>query len=311
MLARPPLLRRLVHPTEARLVVQLGEREEVVLGQYQRAASALNVDEVARLGLIVTRRASGGPAALFGPGSLHVALSLPRSDALVACTPEQLVNRHVRPLLRALGRLGLPAHYFGRDWVSAAKRPVAWIGYAELADGASWVEALLGVRHPFALPPELDGYSPRSEPWFLGKGPTTLEEALGRRFDEGEVRAAILEAYHEAFGELASGAWSREELRPDARDFRPRWDALCEVGIGFIGASAGPTPEVGGDLLACAEVIDALSRAMAELGPAPSAEQVAAAVCGAMELGTVVGVKDKASIARVMLDAFRARAKGQ
>lgn len=302
-------LRRLVHPSEPRFAVRAGEREELVLGQFQRARSALCLDEVAARRLAVTRRASGGPAVLFGPGSLHVALSLPRPEALVACTPRQLVNRYVRPLLRGLGRLGLAAHYFGRDWVTAAKRPVAWIGYATLADGASWVEALVAVDHPFELPRELDGYPAREGAWFLGKPPATLGEVLGRPVSSGEVADAITGAYHAAFGELAPGAWTSAALRPEAHDERPAWDALVEEAIGFIGASAGPSPGLGGDLLACAEVADALSRAMSELAPAPPEAAIAQALQRATALGVVDGVKDHTSIARAMGEAFAAHAR--
>jgi lipoate-protein ligase A len=308
MTDHPHPLHGLVHPTEPRLAIASGEREEVVLGQFQRARSALRLDEVAARGLTVTRRTSGGPAVLFGPGSLHVALSLPRPDALVSCTPRQLVNRYVRPLLRGLGRLGCAAHYFGRDWVTAAKRPVAWIGYAELGDGRSWVEALVAVQHRFDLPSELDGYPARQNDWFLGKAPITLEDVLGRSVSADEVQSAITGAYHAAFGELGAGTWTHDELRPEVHDERPAWDAVIEEAIGFIGASAAPSPGVGGDFLAGAEVVEALTRAMTELGPAPSDDAIASAIQRAVELGTMEGMKDHGSIARAMREAFRVAA---
>ncbi len=298
-------VRDLTHPSEPRLAVLGVGSEELVLGAFQRAASALRPDAVAARGLLVTRRASGGPALLAGPGSLHLALSLPRHDALVACAPSQIVNRYVRPLLGGLARLGAKAHYFGRDWVSAAHRPVAWIGFAHGAGGRTLVEAIVAVSHPFALPAELEGYPARAADPFLGKAPATLEEVVGARLDLDEAASAIAAAYHAAYGPIAAGAWTGADLRPPAADDRPPWDALVEEAIGFVGAARAPADapalDVGGDLLASEEVIEALGR-LGALAAAPPAE-LDEAVRAAARRGVIEGVRDLRSIARVVVAA--------
>ena len=75
-----------------------------------------------------------------------------RVDALVACDESRLVNRYVRPLLRALTKVGATAHFFGRDWVSVAGRPVAWVGFAHDAGTRRTVfEAVVAVGAPYVV----------------------------------------------------------------------------------------------------------------------------------------------------------------
>ncbi len=93
--------------------------EATVLGAFERGSSE-------GAGGLVVRRGSGGPRVRVGPGTLHVALSLVRPDALEPCDVRRIVNRAVRPLLRAVTKTAALAHYFGRDWVSVAHRPVGW-----------------------------------------------------------------------------------------------------------------------------------------------------------------------------------------
>jgi hypothetical protein len=201
---------------EPRLGVFVIERGERVLGAFARRASA--GDDV---GLVVTRRLSGGPPVVAPAGTVHLVLALPTPDALVPdADAARLVNRYVRPLLRALGRMGVPGRYFGRDTVVAAKQSVAWVGFAHHAgSGASVVEAFV---------------------------PTERTEAMAR---------AIEAAYREAYGEIA-----RLEGAPRHVDTDDRPPFLSEraVPIGVIGAGNGP---IGGDLLASVEVVEAANAA--------------------------------------------------
>src|SRR5687767_6396512 len=137
----------IVDPHLPRLGLRALAEPALVLGAFQRAASAIRLVEG---GPPLVRRHSGGPTIAAGPGTLHLWLSLPRPDALVPCDAPRLLNRYVRPLLRGLSKLGAPAIYGGRDWVSVARRPVAWVGFAhDEASGASLVEAFIALERPF------------------------------------------------------------------------------------------------------------------------------------------------------------------
>ena len=113
------------------------EEEAVVLGAAQRAARVVDLDACRAAGVRVVRRATAGTAALLAGRSLWLTLALPHVAALVPdATARSLLNRNVRPLLEGLRGLGFPAAYFGREWVSVAKRPAAVLGFDALPEGA-------------------------------------------------------------------------------------------------------------------------------------------------------------------------------
>lgn len=302
------MIRPRIDPATARLSLVAATRRECVLGAHQRAASAVRTDALAAQGYALTRRASGGPAVLVDEGTLHLTLSLPRHDALTDCPRDKLQNRYVRPLLRALRRLGLRASYFGRDWISAGKLPVAWIGSALYDDGAAWVEAIMPLAHPFALPAELDAYPPRALDPFLGSSPTTLGAALGRPIGLDELTGTIVAEYTSAYGPIASGDPTNAELRPDADDTRPLWDVVLEEAIGFVGAARTPEPEVGGDLFASERAIRRLSALLgASLGQGPGSDgrMIDDAVRAVFREEVIDGVRDARTVTRAIVDLVR------
>src|SRR5687768_9693945 len=98
----------------AELVIATPAEEAILLGAFQRSSE---VDSFYQ-SLPLYRRGSGGAAARIGPGTVWLRLALKRPDALVDATAPRLMNRYVRPLLRALTKMGAHAHYFDRDWIS-------------------------------------------------------------------------------------------------------------------------------------------------------------------------------------------------
>ena len=137
---------------------------------------------------------------------------LPRIDALVACDAAHIVNRYVRPLLRALAKCGALAHFFGRDWVSVGHRPAAWVGFAhDRESGRAVVESFVARETPFDLAPRAS---------YLGKEPGTLASIVGRAIDEARLADAIaarlrgrVRARHGRSGAAAGGRWRRRRGR--------------------------------------------------------------------------------------------------
>jgi hypothetical protein len=249
--------------------------------------------------LALFRRGSGGPAVRLGPGTVHVALALAHPGALVACDEKRIVNRYVRPLLRALTRVGALAHFFGRDWVSVHHRPAAWVGFAhDATTRRTFFEAFVAVDTPVHV---------GSRTSFLGKTPGTLAEILGKRVEPERVADAIVEAYVAAFG---VGAVELEALPDDVEDDDaprdPPWAATTEEAIGTLGA--GPDARgvfrVGGDLLVSR---DALARLEARL-PSTANDALAALVDETLAAPGVAldGVRSLASVLRV-IEAARGR----
>jgi hypothetical protein len=273
----------------AELTVAVVSDEALLLGAFQRAAG-LPKPEV---GVPVARRGSGGPEVRVGPGTLYVGLALAHPAALVACDEKRVVNRYVRPLLRALTRTGSLAHYFGRDWISVAHRPAGWTGFGhDAATRRTLFEAFVAVRTPFARGDRAS---------FLGRAPGTLEALAGRPVDPDVLMRAVVEAYARdvAFDELP---WVDGSVEGHTTA-DPPWAATLEEAIGTIGAGidAGGTFRVGGDLLVSRDALAALE---ARLALAPDAD-VPAAVDETLAVPGVAldGVRALASVRDVILRA--------
>jgi hypothetical protein len=226
--------------------------EALVLGAFQRGA------QVPR-DLPLVRRGSGGPEVRVGPGTVHVALALASPGALIACDEKRIVNRSVRPLLRALTKVGCLAHFFGRDWVSVNHRPVAWVGFAhDAASRRTLFEAFIAVKTPFHV-------SDRAS--FLGKSAGTLESVGGAPIEPERLVDATVAAYLAAWGAEGREVETPEVL-DEAEDLRadPPWTATCEEAIGTLGA--GPDAHgvfrVGGDLLVSRDALARLETRVAQ-----------------------------------------------
>jgi len=260
-------------PHAAELWISVARDRALLLGAFQRGAGIIRSDGGGSEGDSTLHRGSGGPEVVLARGTLHVALALAEPGALGPCDEKRIVNRLVRPLLRALTKTGYPAHFFGRDWISVLHRPAAWVGFAhDATTRRTLFEAFVAVSTPFAA-------SPRAS--FLGKEPCALEGLLGRSVDTTRLVRAIVDAYVAAFdleavetsppstgdGESVGMAVGGDSA--DADD--PPWAATCEEAIGLLGA--GPDARgvfrVGGDLLVSR---DALARLESRAAYAPKDE---------------------------------------
>lgn len=285
---------------DAELVAAAPSSGAVVLGAFQRATE-LGTMPATSTELPVVRRGSGGAAARVGPGCVWVQLALVRPDALVSCTADKLLNRYVRPLRRALTRVtGHPANYFGRDWISAAHRPVALVGFAhDASSGRCLFEAILAVSAPFAL---------SARPSFLGKEPATLEEIAGRSIEDAMVMEAVASSYRELASE------SREVAPPALASMHravatlePAWLAMRQEAIGTV--ASGPDAEgrlrVGGELMVSRDALARLEELVAALPVDASPEDVGRVVDDALTpRGAVTfGVRSLASVRDVIVEA--------
>lgn len=232
-------------------------------------------------------RGGGGGAISLGPGSVYVALILERASSVVPdADPERIVNRHVRPLLGALTRLGVPAMHGGRDFIASRGTPIAWVGFQHSAEtGRAAFEAIVGVDHPIASEPRRQ---------FRDRAPKSLRE-LGCVYDARVVAERIEAAYRAAYPDLAvdlafvgeadvanggSGEDSERSSEGDEVPTRP----VIQVEVGVVGARRGPDGiDVYGDFYASREVVPRLREGL-RAGLAVDA-CIAAALSGAVLFG--------------------------
>jgi len=311
--SRGALDRSLAHDGEL-VIATLGD-EAVVLGALQRACELGAADDGT---LPLLRRGSCGAEAVVGTGTLWMQLALERSDALVRCEPSRLLNRYVRPLLRALTKVGALAHYFDRDWISAGRRPVAMIAFAhDVGSGRALVEALIAVRTPFAL---------RERASYLGKAPATLVD-VGASVELARLGDAVAEAYGAAYGreivEMADFTADGEDAMSTHADPRadPAWTSTREEAIGIVaaGRDRDGIMRVGGELMVSRDAVTRLESRLARReersGSAKAAVDATAigadvdATLGAPDVA-LVGVRSLTSLRDVLVEASNRSARG-
>ena len=298
------------------------ELAAVALGAYQYPGHALQRDAFSAMALPVLRRRSGGATVWAGAGVIYFALGLHDASALMSCPPGKLLNRNVRGLLAGLRGLGVPTHYFGRDFLSFTTDPGAYVAWDEDAQGRVLIEAFVALDTPFVLPAALGGYPAPREPAFRGKLPTTLRQA-GATQSVPEVLQALADGYGRGFElglepeppsetELTAIAQLRSGSSVDVNDDRGlRWAQPVEEAIGFISAGArldgsGAIADValGGDFFqhrACPEQLRA-----ALIGGPADAQHIGAALdrVYAARPGLIEGVRSLASLRSALLDAL-------
>lgn len=262
----------------------------------------------------VLRRGSGGYPCEVQRGVVWLQLVLRTTHALVPdASIDKLLNRYVRPLSKALTSFAkTPVSYFGRDWISARKQPLGFVGFAHDArTNQAMFEAIVGVTAPIARGEGDDATS------FTGKAHTTLHALASSEAkppDPDEVAKRIAFEYAALAtsaggrlivldGELAAPSPANEE----AGDFA--WSATRPEAIGFVGAgrSAGGQLRVGGTLMASADAMERLEDAVSALGPSASDVAVAEAVDRILGRDAYVfGVRKLTSIRDVILEACAA-----
>lgn len=299
----------------------------IVLGAHQHAPHALRAEALDLLALPVLRRRSGGAAVWAGQGLLYFALGLRDASTLMACPKGKLLNRNVRGLLAGLRSLPVPAHYFGRDFVSFTAEPGAYIGWDEAPDGRVLLECFVALDTPFTLPAGLSGYPERAEPALRGKTPTTLR-AAGARQSGREVLFALAEGYARGWGlEVQADAPAPEELARAAElagqfavDLRApqtlSWSEPHEDAIGFVsaglqldGAGRIAAARVGGDFYQRQRCGPELSRRLAGAAPTPESVGQALDAVYAVEPGAIEGVRSLNTLRSALLDAAQRAAR--
>jgi hypothetical protein len=283
---------------DAELTIAIPTDEAILLGAFQRPSEVLEEPALPRL-----RRGSGGGAARVGPGTIWMQLALAHPGALVPCTPDKLLNRYVRPLLRALTRATrVPARYFGRDWISASHRPIALVSFAhEAVTGKSLFEAIIAVNHSVTL-------SSRSS--FRGRPSATCDEISGRPIDPSAVVETIVDAYAAEATDLqdvgsADVAFATED---DAVVVpAPPWAVIREEAIGTLAAGRDPAGrlEIGGELMASRDAMTRLRDDLAKLPSGATPDDVGRVVDDALTgHGAITfGVRSLASIRDAIVEA--------
>jgi lipoate-protein ligase A len=271
----------------------------VVVGKNQNPWQECRVERLAREGVALARRASGGGAVYHDAGNLNYSLCTPRA----AYAPEA-VHAAVR---RALARCGVPAVRMGRTSLGAEGLKLSGTAFA-LRGGRALFHGTLLVGSDLArlrrmLEPPAAAFASRAVP----SVPSPVANL--RRFAPGLERGALEEALAAEIGAVAGGT-VRDGPGPPAAEIEARaaalrtaawvWDRTPPFAVGAGGdAAEGVTLEVVEGRVARVAgpgaPASALSTALAgaRFEPAALAERAAAAARGGLS------GRDAASLRRV------------
>lgn len=241
------------------------------------------------------RRASGGRSARLTDGSMYCAFFLPRPEqAAPDVNAGNLLNRLLRPLLKALSGMGALAHYFGRDWVAIDKRPAVTVAFAhERNTGRTLIEAFLGVSSSVAVDPEHVSY--------LGKQPDSIERLARRPLDLEELTKRIVHAYAVAYHfEWRDQAWPSGAATELERE--PAWQSTVSEPIGLVGARRDEqgTLHLGGELMMSHDVLRGLTEWLGSARGESEIDEALRACLGGDEVA-MFGLRDASSLKHLVL----------
>jgi lipoate-protein ligase A len=175
------------------------------LGRYHLAPSP----RPGAVAITLLRRHSGGRVAPGGEGFVGATLVLPHRAALVASdplalAPEQVMNRHVRGVLAGLQRLGVSAHYPGRDLITVGGRVIGLVAFEIDAAGSLLFEVVLAVAREWSvLPGLLDAVDPdgvvKATMW-TPDDTTSIAKELGRAVGTEELADQLCNGYQTRMG---------------------------------------------------------------------------------------------------------------
>ncbi len=300
----------------ARLVVVELVGEQVLLGRFQRAASAIHVERCASP---PTRRSGGGRAIHpgRGEGALAVLFALPTSGHFLPAPvgADKILNRYLRGIMAGLG-----AHYFGRDYLSADRRALAIVSQDALTGGAQLIEVVVGITRPLDLPPGLHAYPPHHDPRAAGPPSVTLAELEDPLVTLDQLVDRLARGHARLFGcaperrdvdptlLAAAAAIAPSPIEDEAHVAR---GGLLPVPIGFVEAlvrTDGSTiaeARLRGDLVAPAFAVERLEASLAgcPITLADIGQRVDAAF---RPPAGIIGVTDLSVIARAVFSAAAA-----
>jgi hypothetical protein len=207
----------------------------IALGRFQRHASVLTPR--GRQAQVVHRQ-SGGRAIAIGTGVRAVALSLPHRSWLLGDDPEMLptarfLNQAVRGILSGLTELGCPAHYFGRDFITANQGQAAYLSFDVDGQGRALLECFLGIDAHWSLPSDCNALPLRPLPRGV-PGPVCMESL--QTVNMAQLLDGLGRGYSKRFPVEVTKDDTALKLGAveDGEVELPRWSSLREVSVGFI-----------------------------------------------------------------------------
>jgi len=176
----------------------------VILGRYQSAEEALNIQECRERGLEINRRHTGGGTVLMGPKQLALGFSIPKNYPGVGPSINNIFNNLGGILCEALNNLGIKARFRPKNDIEVNKKKIAGLSASlEERDVAFFHTSLLLdfnfklMLKVFKLP--IKKLSDKHITCFTDRM-TTLRASRHRNVDLPSFQSMVRKAFEERFG---------------------------------------------------------------------------------------------------------------
>jgi lipoate-protein ligase A len=176
----------------------------VVLGRYQSADEAIDVEACRKYGLEINRRHTGGGTVLMGPKALALGFSIPKDYRGVGPSINDVFNNLGGILCKALGKYGVKARFRPKNDIEIKGKKIAGLSASlEERDVAFFHTSLLldfdfkMMMKVFRLP--IKKLSDKHISCFTQRM-TTLRAERGRKTDLPSFQSIVRKAFEDHFG---------------------------------------------------------------------------------------------------------------
>jgi len=205
------------------LMLWVAHPPTVNLGYFQSASEEVDLEEAKRLGLTITRRPSGGGAALFDEKELYYSIVAPWDSGVLPKASRPCFKKAANGIIFALDSFGIGAKFAGKNDVQVNGRKISGNAQtnkydAKIQHGTFLVDFdIEAAARVLKVPIEKvvdKGISARTAHAMIEERITTLNRELGRKVPMEEAREALKRGFEKALNvELVNGGLTGEEER--------------------------------------------------------------------------------------------------
>lgn len=216
------------------LLLWIARPATINLGYFQSVSEEVDLEEVKRLGLTISRRPSGGGAALFDEKELYYSIVASWDFGVLPRGAKPCFEKAANGIIFALDSFGIEAEFAGKNDVHVNGKKISGNAQtnksgSKIQHGTFLVDFDVGTAaRVLKVPVEKvadKGISAESMPAMIEERVTTLNCELGRTVPMKEAREALKNGFEKALDvELIDGGLTEEEEHMIER-FRAKYES--------------------------------------------------------------------------------------
>jgi len=205
------------------LMLWVARPATVNLGYFQSVSEEVDLEEAKRLGLMITRRPSGGGVALFDEKELYYSIVASWDSGVLPRAPRPCFKKAANGIIFALNSFGIDAKFVGKNDVQVNGKKISGNAQtnkneAKIQHGTFLVDFdIEAAARVLKVPIEKvvdKGIGAKTMPGMIEERVTTLDRELGRKVPMKEAKEALKRGFEKALDvDLVDGELTGEEER--------------------------------------------------------------------------------------------------